>query len=358
MTVQAQPTVRPEAVVRAAALAHVRFSRRDPEAMARFLVDFGFVALGGGFFRAHGDGAPWAVEVVTGSEDAFLGCAFAAEREEDLQIFADAVGSSLTALDAPGGGRCVKTVDPSGYEVQLVFGAEQANAISDPTNPFPVNGPGLAIRVNETVRPSIAPAPVFKLGHVVLQTPNFQATSEWYMRHFGLIPTDVQYLPDESPILGFYRLNRGDTPTDHHTLALLAGGEPRLLHVSTETSTIDALGQGQHHLKTQGWTHFWGIGRHELGSQIFDYWKDSVGDEWEHYIDGDMMTIDYPTGHHRLSRGGLWTWGHDLPDSMRPDLPIEAVPDIHAAGGFGSMTIDQATGFIEAMKAPPRAWLK
>jgi len=30
-----------------------------------------------------------------------------------------------------------------------------------------------------------------------------------------------------------------------------------------------------------------GIGPH-LGSQVLHYWKDPVGDEWEHYCDGDV----------------------------------------------------------------------
>lgn len=345
-------------LLRARALAHVSLTRRDPDAMGRFLVDFGFHALGGGYFRTHAAGLPWSVRIVPSDEDSFSGFAFQADKVEDLDVFAGATQSKVMASEAPGGGVCVATSDPCGFQVELVFYNEQISALSKADDPFPINRPGRIERVNTTVRPPLASAPVFKLGHIVLQTPAFAETSDWYAYHFGLILSDIEQLPDGSPVLGFYRLDRGEEPTDHHTVAFLAGGSPRLLHVSTETSTIDALGQGQQFLKSKGWEHYWGIGRHELGSQIFDYWKDPAGDEWEHYIDGDMMNEAYPTGYHQFGRSGLWSWGCDLPASMRPELPLEAIPDIHAAGGFGSMTLEQAKQFIEAFQAPPRPWLK
>jgi len=64
---------------------------------------------------------------------------------------------------------------------------------------------------------------VVKLGHVVMELADFQATCGWYTRHFGFIPSDVQVLPDGSPVVTFMRLNLGDVPADHHTLALAQG---------------------------------------------------------------------------------------------------------------------------------------
>src|SRR6266702_7292843 len=84
-------------------------------------------------------------------------------------------------------------------------------------------------------------------------------------------------------------------PADHHSLALLCGPAAKLLHVSFETLDLESVGQGHQYLRAAGWNHYWGIGRHILGSQVFDYWKDPAGDEWEHYADGDVMNADYPT---------------------------------------------------------------
>ena len=33
----------------------------------------------------------------------------------------------------------------------------------------------------------------------------------------------------------------------------------------------------------------WGIGKHILGSQVFDYWKDPAGFTLEHFTDGDLF---------------------------------------------------------------------
>ena len=45
----------------------------------------------------------------------------------------------------------------------------------------------------------------------------------------------------------------------------------------------------------------WGIGRHVLGSQLFDYWFDPDGFEYEHYTDGDVFTADHETESRRSS---------------------------------------------------------
>ena len=64
----------------------------------------------------------------------------------------------------------------------------------------------------------------------------------------------------------------------------------------------DAVGVGNRVMRDRGWKHAWGIGRHLLGSQIFDYWEDPWGDKHEHYCDGDLFTDDQPTGVHPASR--------------------------------------------------------
>jgi catechol 2,3-dioxygenase-like lactoylglutathione lyase family enzyme len=341
---------RPEPIVRADAVAHVVFARRDTDAMARFLQDFGFRALENPdgvarYFRGYGT-LPFCVEVIPASEDGFIGFALLAKDAADLEALAKHDGLQVEACDGPGGGMRVRLTDPDGRRVDLIHGFSPVPALATRGELLPVNSPFGAHRVNQPVRTPVEPAPVFRIGHVVFQSPNFAQTTDWYMRRFGFIPTDVQATDDGKPALGFFRLDRGAEPADHHSLAVLAGPAATLLHVSTETLDIEAVGQGQQFLRARGWIHFWGIGRHLLGSQVFDYWKDPVGDEWEHYSDGDLMTAEYPTGYHKLRRGGLWAWGHDIPDSMRPpeDVPEHAPPEVKA--------------LIQALLVPPRPWLR
>jgi len=351
--------VRPEPIVCADAVLNAAFERRDCESMFRFLEAFGFLPVERRsrttYFRGHG-AAPYLVSVTESSRDALRGFAFVAGEAGDLARLAKATGQRIEAVAEPGGGQRVRLTDPDGLEVDLVHGFDPAPAIAVRKELIPINDPFEKRRVNATVRSATQPSPLFKVGHIVLQRPDFQRASQWYMRHFGLIPSDVQCLADGQPALGFFRLNRGNSPADHHSVALLCGPATRLLHVSFETLDLECVGQGNQHLRGGGWTHYWGIGRHVLGSQVFDYWKDPVGDEWEHYADGDVMTAEHPTGYLPLTRGSLWAWGDDLPDDMRPPVAPEDVAKIHAAGGFGTMGLQQIMGLMQALSIEPRPW--
>ncbi len=352
---------RPEPIARADRMEYVRFRRKDVREMDRFLKDFGLQPVsqesGCRYYRGHG-AAPYLVVIEAGDADEFLGFGASVRSLADLEALSGATGVAIDAMDGPGKGQRVRLIDPDGLTVDVVHGREPVAALEAPSTLTPVNTPGNKQRVNKTVRPPLEPSPVFKLGHVVLQRPDFDRAAAWYMRHLGIIPSDVQVLADGSPALAFFRLDRGEEPADHHSLAILGAPATGLLHVSFESFDIDTVGQGHQYLRAHGWTPYWGIGRHNLGSQFFDYWKDPVGDEWEHYADGDVMDASYPTGYHALARGTLWTWGDDLPDSMRPDVPMEALAEIHAAGGFGDMPLDKVRNLMEAMQLAPRPWMR
>ena len=335
-------------IIRADALAYAVFQRRDPETMSRFLSDFGFTRIGTPgpslCFRGFAD-LPYCVEIIPGEEDRFVGFGLLAEKPGDLEALAQHAAVPVQTSAKPGGGRCVRLVDPNGFVIELLDGIERVEPIVAGGAIESVNTPWDKRRVNVGVRPPAGPAPVRGLGHVVLQTPDFDGTVRWHMKHFGYLATDILQTSSGHTGLGFFRLDRGSKPADHHSLAILAGPAAGLLHMSTETVDLDAVGQGQQHLKSQGWRHHWGIGRHILGSQIFDYWKDPAGDEWEHYADGDVMDSTYPTGVHLLDRGGLWAWGDDLPASMRPPGPAPAEAP------------EMVRELVDALLKRPRPWL-
>ena len=356
-----QKLVRPEPIVRADAVLNVTFGRRDVRTMCSFLEDFGFISCEPAgdivHLRGHGE-APYLVSVRASAHDTFIGFALAARSADDLYVLAKATGAAVDRVEGPGGGLRVRLTDPDGLEVDFVHGFDRAPALATHESVSPINTAHRKPRLNATVRRALAPSPIFKVGHVVLQRPDFDRAAHWYMRHFGIIPSDVQCLPDGRPALGFFRLDRGPEPADHHTLALLGGPGTKLLHVAFETLDLDSVGQGNQFLRMRGWTHHWGIGRHVLGSQVFDYWKDPVGDEWEHYTDGDVMNADYPTGYVALTRGSLWAWGEDIPDSMRPDISPGDIKKIHAAGGFGEIELSRVEGLMNALSIAPRPWLR
>jgi catechol 2,3-dioxygenase-like lactoylglutathione lyase family enzyme len=187
--------------------------------------------------------------------------------------------------------------------------------------PLAFNQTGKAARVNEGQRPDVAPPEVLRLGHVVLEVAQFQRASAWYTSYLGFVPSDVQVLPDGSPAVVFMRLDLGETPADHHTLALAQSFLDTYGHSAYELVDADALGMGQRVLREAGYKHAWGIGRHMLGSQLFDYWCDPWGEKHEHYCDGDVFTADAPMGVHPVSRAAMSQWGPPMPASFtRPAL--------------------------------------
>jgi hypothetical protein len=192
---------------------------------------------------------------------------------------------------------------------------------------------------------------------MVLQTTRFGAMAEWYMRTVGLIPSDVQYLPDGSPALTFFRLDLGDTPADHHTFVLVSGIEDCFEHSAYEVVDLEAIGQGQQFLRARGHRHMWGIGRHVLGSQLFDYWRDPDGFQFEPYADGDLFTADFETRYSPFEPGSIWAWGDDAPAEMRgkksPAMLFKAV----RALATGRISPRRLKLLGKAMSAPARPWL-
>ena len=125
-----------------------------------------------------------------------------------------------------------------------------------------------------------------------MQTTKYRETLNWYLDHLGMIVSDFLYYPgrrDRGPVMSFIRCDRGQTPADHHTLAMALGPSNRYVHSAYQVSDIDAMGAGGRYLAELGYHRSWGIGRHILGSQIFDYWRDPDGFLVEHFSDGDMF---------------------------------------------------------------------
>ncbi|MGA4637641.1 VOC family protein [Pseudomonas solani] len=324
-----QPARHPNPTVKAQRLAYLIFERPDLDTAERFLSDFGLVVSQRNddtlYLRGTGPAA-YCYRVHRGEKARFVGFGLALATHADLQKLARLPGASaIEHTRAPGGGERVRLRDPSGFLVEAVFGQTAAPALQHRA-PLPLNLADEAPRINATQRPPIAPPEVLKLGHVVLEVADYQATCAWYTEHFGMIPSDVQVLPDGSPAVTFMRLDLGDTPADHHTLALAQGFMPAYSHSAFEVVDADAVGMGQRVLHERGWTHAWGIGRHILGSQIFDYWQDPWKDKHEHYCDGDLFTAERPTGLHAISPEAMAQWGQRMPRSFtKPKMDLAAI---------------------------------
>jgi catechol 2,3-dioxygenase-like lactoylglutathione lyase family enzyme len=343
-------------------LAFLRWEKRELAATEQFWRDFGFQIVESGPQRllARGTGSATCIAVATrGPENRFVGPAFAMSDDTDLKVYVETLNARpLSVGEIPRGGRGVELLDPAGRAVWLIQGQGRAA-------PLPNRSPVTALtnsadhvpRVNRGVRTPIEPAKVIRLGHVVLQTVDFAAMIDWYLRVLGLIPTDVQYLADGSPNLAFCRLDLGATPADHHTLVIVGAIEERYEHSAYEVIDLDALGQGNQVLRAQGHRHVWGIGRHLLGSQMFDYWRDPDGFELEHYTDGDVFTADAEPTYSAFDMGSLWAWGDDLPAAMKPRMNLRTLLRIVRLLRTKRISVRRLKLISAALNAPARPWL-
>ena len=315
----AQPARHPQPTTRAIALAHLIFERPDLDRAGQFLEDFGLVRCQRDAQTLYLRGtatAPYCYRIHKAERARFVGAAFRVASRNDLENLAALPGaSSVEAAPGPGGGWRVTMCDPSGFLVEALCEQQAAEALPQ-RGPLHFDFGGALARINGTQRPLVQPPEIIRLGHFVVEVADYQATSAWYTQHFGLIPSDVQLLPDGSPAVTFFRLDLGDTPADHHSLALAQGFAALYSHSAFEVVDADAVGMGQRVLRERGWKHAWGMGRHILGSQIFDYWQDPWGDKHEHYCDGDLFSSERPTGFHRVSREAMAQWGPAMPASF------------------------------------------
>ncbi len=321
-----QPARHEAPTAKATSLAYLIFERPDLPLAERFLTDFGLEVASRRedalYLRAR-DESPYCYRIARGPRARFVGMGLTVASRDALEAVQRVPGAGpIEPLAHPGGGEAVVLHDPSGFRVELIHGQSSAEARTHRA-PLEQNLGADRPRVNAVQRVAAEPAQVLRLGHVVLEVADYQRTSAWYTEHLGFLPSDVQVLPDGSPAVTFLRLNLGDTPADHHTLALAQGFMPTFSHAAFEVVDADAIGMGQRVLRERGWRHAWGIGRHILGSQIFDYWEDPWGDKHEHYCDGDVFSADAPLGVHPVSRGAMAQWGQTMPTSFtRPKLRI------------------------------------
>lgn len=121
-------------------------------------------------------------------------------------------------------------------------------------------------------------------------------------------------------VITFVHLDLGERYTDHHSI-FWARGMPddhdHMHHTSFEVEDLDTQLMGHQWLADHGYYSLWGVGRHILGSQIFDYWRDPSGFTIEHYADGDLVNSRMPT--ERSEAGSFAVWGPEIPKDFSAD---------------------------------------
>ncbi|MEV0408826.1 VOC family protein [Actinoallomurus sp. NPDC050550] len=271
---------------------------------AAYYTDFGLAHVGDGWFATRDAGrqlrivtAPVRrlVEVRVGA-DTRDDLAAVASRLRRLGIDSDTDGPTLTAYDQATAVRAVLEVTP--------------RLVQEPVPATAYNGPGRTERTGarapgvlrtDRVRPR-------KLGHAVIATPDFDATTAFFREGLGFKASD--YIKDRG---AFLRCS-----TDHHNVLVLAAPVTFLHHSSWQVDDIDEVGRGAAAmLEDHPDRHIWGLGRHHAGSNFFWYLKDPAGNFSEYYSDMDCI-VDDQLWTPEVFEGakGLFNWGPPPPPSF------------------------------------------
>ena len=194
-----------------------------------------------------------------------------ANRLAKLRIASQRDPASVSAVEVASGARAVIKVLPRISPGPASIGSDHGAARARKENH---RAP--SILREEPVRPR-------KLGHVVIGTPDAEASQRFFAEGVGFKVSD-----QVRGTAAFMRCS-----TDHHNLLLQASPVAFLHHASWQVDDVDDVGRGATRmLEGHPERHVWGLGRHYIGSNFFWYLRDPAGNFSEYYSDMDTITDD------------------------------------------------------------------
>jgi catechol 2,3-dioxygenase-like lactoylglutathione lyase family enzyme len=275
----------------------------DVGACATFYTDFGLEPLGGQRFATADGGEQLRLE--HGARRMLVELGLGVDDLDDLDRLeshlptvgctVERYGDALVVVDAP-----------TGVRVRVAVA---------PRLPTPQNG-GAPARVNERAPAVDRTDPVRprKLGHVVLGSPDPDATRRLFTDGFGFKVSD-----EITGLAAFLRCS-----TDHHNLLVQGAPVPMLHHTSWMLPDVDDVGRGGNAMvATDPDRHLWGVGRHYIGSNWFWYLRDPAGNFAEYYADLDIITDDAAWRATAVAdQRALFAWAPPVPADfiVPPDL--------------------------------------
>lgn len=292
-------------IIKARSIAWCRLRAPDLGVMEEFLLDFGLLTAERTptALYMRGTGPRPFIHVTELGDPGFIGFAYEAAQAEDLEKLAALPGASpIEELEVPGGGRRVRLREPNGYQVEVVHGMAQVGPVDCE--------PPLRRSFDPSMRKG--PARVTRLAHGVFASPDPRGTLDWFSETLGFIKTDELYV-GEKLIGGFYRVDAGEEPVDHHVLFVVRNERAGMHHASFEVHDVNDVFFGHNHLQQGGkHEHIRGISRHALGSQIFDYWCSPFDQMHEHWSSNERFNV-HSASHSIQIAEGLQHEGQEKP---------------------------------------------
>jgi catechol 2,3-dioxygenase-like lactoylglutathione lyase family enzyme len=293
-------------------LTQVTIGVPDVGAVAGFYREFGLVETESGAFATRDGGNQ--LRLVDAPHRRLVELGIGVENPDDL----DRIQSGLRALGvdssyADGALHAVEPVTATDVVVTV------APKIAQQSSPLPtLNRPGSIDRTNQraaglerAAESEVAPVQPRKLGHVVLGSPDQEATQRFFTDGLGFKVSD-----EIAGIAAFLRCS-----TDHHNLLVQGAPVTYLHHTSWQVDDVDDIGRAATAmLDADPKRQVWGLGRHYIGSNFFWYLRDPAGNFAEYYSDLDVIDDEWhPTA--IADRRALYAWGPPVPDEFL--LPVD-----------------------------------
>ncbi len=222
-----------------------------------------------------------------------------------LQRQAQAAGARAAAPfpGVEGGGFWLADPDGNLVQVKAAVSTQPAAKQPMPDASTPAGVRGVAGRVAAgPVRPT-------RLSHVLLFTPDVGRMIDFYVRALGLKLSDRS-----GNLIAFLHGRHG---SDHHLVAFALSPAKGFHHSSWDVPRFDDVGAGAMQMRNAGYREQWGVGRHVLGSNYFDYVRDDAGAWWEYscHIDYVPAGVEWAAGDH-AAEDSFYLWGPDVPSSF------------------------------------------
>lgn len=290
-------------------ISHFGIEMPDVDAMESFLDKFGLCPVKSGDqleVRSTTGDHVWA-KILPGAGKKLVYMSFGCFAEDYDAIRQQVADAGVAFIDPPAGGddEGFWFADPDGVALQVKIGPNLSPDAKRPTASLevPAGVQGAAYRS------SVPKAGPTRLAHMALFVSNLDKSLDFYMRTLGV------YLADRSAdVIAFTYGRHG---CDHHLVAMVQSEGGGLHHCSWEVNDVEHLGLISEQTRMAGHSNQWGIGRHVLGSNWFNYIEAPGGGWWEASFNIDYIPkgFEWDTKDHPVE-DSFYLWGPDLPSNF------------------------------------------
>lgn len=196
--------------------------------------------------------------------------------------------------------------NPDETPIQLVVAPKVSPSIK---STLAIRAPVPAGKGAASSRSGVEPVHPRHLSHLLCFTPDVTRMVAFQRDVLGLRLSD-----HSGDIIAFLHTPHG---SDHHLVAFAKSHAPGLHHSSWDVASVDEVGLGAEQMRNAGWSEGWGVGRHVLGSNYFNYVQDPWGSFCEYSCDIDFVPhdVDWQAADHDAA-DSLYVWGPPVPQNF------------------------------------------